>query len=228
MNAPGMMIVEAPMGEGKTEAALAAAEILAARFGLDGIAIAMPTQATADPMLVRVGEWARAIDPNVPVALLHGRRRFNPYWAAMVGRSPTSVGDQQTSATDEYGLEVDLDAFDVDDGTLGLRRGTGGLRDQRGGILEGAPDAATVPVALFLLHGQVDVHIVAQHQHRQGMLAEDRVPYTFVLRCVSRAPGERDPQLAGGAGARERVKRGARRAEPRLAIDQYLVLILGR
>lgn len=72
--APGLLLVEAPMGEGKTEAALAAAEVLAARFGCDGLYIAMPTQATSDAMFDRVREWMATFEPVQQVALLHGRR----------------------------------------------------------------------------------------------------------------------------------------------------------
>ncbi|MCK7628094.1 CRISPR-associated helicase Cas3' [Streptomyces sp. RS10V-4] len=82
MPVPGLMVAEAPMGEGKTKAALAAAEVLAARFGLDGVFVAMPTQATSDPMYEQVLEWVRTFDPELEaqVALLHGKRRFNPTW----------------------------------------------------------------------------------------------------------------------------------------------------
>jgi len=80
MPAPGLLIVEAPMGEGKTEAALAAAEVFARRFGADGVFVGMPTQATSDPMFTRVGDWARSIEPDLQIGLLHGKRRFNKEW----------------------------------------------------------------------------------------------------------------------------------------------------
>ncbi|MEU5510753.1 CRISPR-associated helicase Cas3' [Streptomyces fungicidicus] len=85
MPAPGLLVAEAPMGEGKTKAALAAAEVLAARFGLDGMFVAMPTQATSDPMYEQVLQWVRTFDPDLEsqVALLHGRRRFNTLWRAI-------------------------------------------------------------------------------------------------------------------------------------------------
>lgn len=51
---PTLVVVEAPMGEGKTEAALLLAEAVAARLGQRGLYIGLPTQATANQMLGRV------------------------------------------------------------------------------------------------------------------------------------------------------------------------------
>lgn len=106
MDAPGLLIVEAPMGEGKTKAALFAAEILAARFGLDGLFVGMPTQATSDPMFTNVRRWLARIDPQLPdqVALLHGKRRFNKEWQQMLGDADAADSAYRTVAEDEYGL----------------------------------------------------------------------------------------------------------------------------
>lgn len=86
MPAPGLLIVEAPMGEGKTNAALQAAEMLAARFGADGVFVGMPTQATSDPMFSQVRAWLQRIDGDLAsqVALLHGKRMFNKEWQSLL------------------------------------------------------------------------------------------------------------------------------------------------
>ncbi|WP_420708547.1 CRISPR-associated helicase Cas3' [Streptomyces sp. ERV7] len=111
MPAPGLMVAEAPMGEGKTKAALAAAEVLAARFGLDGVFVAMPTQATSDPMYEQVLEWVRSFDPDLEaqVTLLHGKRRFNPTWRQIWEHQ--RAGQEGTSGSDEE--SAFLDPFDV-------------------------------------------------------------------------------------------------------------------
>ncbi|WP_329021437.1 CRISPR-associated helicase Cas3' [Streptomyces sp. NBC_00690] len=103
MEAPGLLIVEAPMGEGKTKAALMAAEILAARFGADGVFVGMPTQATSDPMFSNVRAWTRAIDADLAdrVALLHGKRMFNKEWRELL---EGASGDPDARfGVDEYG-----------------------------------------------------------------------------------------------------------------------------
>ncbi|MFE7961203.1 CRISPR-associated helicase Cas3' [Streptomyces sp. NPDC057413] len=121
MPAPGLLVAEAPMGEGKTKAALAAAEVLAARFGLDGVFVAMPTQATCDPMYEQVLQWVRTFDPQLEsqVALLHGRRRFNAWWRAIWDGKPRPGGEGcgcggedrpgLTDMTDDFGA-IDEDA----------------------------------------------------------------------------------------------------------------------
>lgn len=76
---PGLLVIEAPMGEGKTEAALLAAEILAARTGAGGCFIALPTQATSDAMFDRVRSWLDALphDGVQSVFLAHGKASLN-------------------------------------------------------------------------------------------------------------------------------------------------------
>jgi len=102
MPAPGLLILEAPMGEGKTEAALAAVEVLARRFGADGVFVGMPTQATSDPMFTRVREWALSVQPGLQVGLLHGKRRFNKDWQELLGTARFNGVDEYGCA-DEYG-----------------------------------------------------------------------------------------------------------------------------
>ncbi|MFD0267894.1 CRISPR-associated helicase Cas3' [Streptomyces sp. NPDC127106] len=108
MGGPGLMVIEAPMGEGKTEAAQAAAEVLAARFGADGVFVGMPTQATSDPMFTRTRRWLEAIDPDLAsrVVLLHGKRAFNREWKALLENAGASVGEA-FRGVDEFGMDDD-------------------------------------------------------------------------------------------------------------------------
>lgn len=77
---PSLMILEAPTGEGKTESAFAAAEILAQRFGCGGVVMALPTQATSNAAFTRTLSWLRRsvpADQTMSVNLVHGKAEFN-------------------------------------------------------------------------------------------------------------------------------------------------------
>ncbi|WP_153345321.1 CRISPR-associated helicase Cas3' [Nocardia aurantia] len=116
MGGPGLMVVEAPMGEGKTKTALLCTEVLAARFGLDGVFVGMPTQATSDPMFTEVRAWVAEVDPNAAsqVALLHGKRRFNKEWQRLSGVDAAADFGFVSVGEDEYGLEDPYGSGDFD------------------------------------------------------------------------------------------------------------------
>lgn len=79
MKTPGIMIIEAPMGQGKTEAALSAAEIMMNRFHLSGAAFFLPSQATSNAMFTRMTAWAKQQPEasGIAVSLVHGQAEFN-------------------------------------------------------------------------------------------------------------------------------------------------------
>ena len=66
-----LILIEAPMGEGKTEAAIYAAMRLADSWGKDGFYISLPTSATSNQMVERVRSFFRMHDRNDKVRLLH-------------------------------------------------------------------------------------------------------------------------------------------------------------
>lgn len=71
---PGIVIIEAPMGEGKTEAAMLLAEQWNRMLGQQGTYFALPTQATSNQMYQRVTSFLRGYfkDPALAVNLVHG------------------------------------------------------------------------------------------------------------------------------------------------------------
>ncbi len=70
---PGVYVIEAPMGMGKTEAALWAAYELLAAGKARGIYFALPTQATSNRIHLRMNEFVNRIAPETGVSrLIHG------------------------------------------------------------------------------------------------------------------------------------------------------------
>ncbi|SFE28893.1 CRISPR system Cascade subunit CasA [Actinacidiphila alni] len=109
MDPHGLLIIEAPMGEGKTEAALAAAEILAARTRAGGCMIALPTRATGDAMFARLVDWLERLPSDGPrsVFLAHAKAALNDTWAGLA-----SAGGRTIAAVDLDG-EDDIDGPNV-------------------------------------------------------------------------------------------------------------------
>ena len=95
MPTAGLIMVEAAMGTGKTEAALAAAEVLAARTGAGGVLVALPTRATSDAMFSRLMNWVDQLpwDDGEPrsVVLAHAKAALNGRWAGLLRQGHRTI-----------------------------------------------------------------------------------------------------------------------------------------
>lgn len=81
-----LMIIEAPTGEGKTEAGLAAAHIIGARSGAQGVFFAAPTMSTANGLFERTTDWARRSSQGGEVAsmyLAHSKNQLSEQFQAL-------------------------------------------------------------------------------------------------------------------------------------------------
>jgi len=106
---PGIIVVEAPMGEGKTEAALAAAELLASRTGCRGIYFALPSQATSDAMYARVLDWIKRFEnlgEYYSVRLIHGRAELNEIQSALKLSKNINLSNDENGEDDEQNVIV--------------------------------------------------------------------------------------------------------------------------
>lgn len=69
---PGLWILEAPMGCGKTEAALLATSLALAKDGARGLYFALPTQTTSNRIFERVASWlGRLLEASAALRLVH-------------------------------------------------------------------------------------------------------------------------------------------------------------
>ena len=94
------------MGMGKTEAALAATELLGARHGLGGLFFGLPTQATSNQAFRRVRRWLERLGPGTfLLQLAHGKAQQLAEYQDIVNRgAPASIdedGDPRCAVTAE-------------------------------------------------------------------------------------------------------------------------------
>nr|WP_272432869.1 CRISPR-associated helicase Cas3' [Actinomyces sp. B33] len=100
---PDLMIVEAPTGSGKTELAFLVAEAMIRRRGLQGVMIALPTQATTDAMFSRARRWLTNLLGEEPQALgihlAHGKNDLNEDFVRMLDDvgDPVQICDENGS-----------------------------------------------------------------------------------------------------------------------------------
>ena len=102
MTEPGLLIVEAPMGEGKTEAGWFAAASWDRRGG-QGTYVALPTMATSNQMFERVEKFLETSEGKSNLQLLHGKAALNPKfeklkYAAELYDDKTEQGKEKPSA----------------------------------------------------------------------------------------------------------------------------------
>lgn len=102
MDTPGLLILEAQMGVGKTEAALAASEIFSAKFGAGGLMFGLPTQATANGIFPRLEAWSRLQSEETAhsIRLAHGMASLNEAYCQLM------EGSAETQDEGEGGLLV--------------------------------------------------------------------------------------------------------------------------
>lgn len=97
---PALIVVEAQMGSGKTEAALSLAERLLARGDASGLYVALPTMATSNAMYARLErDVPRMFEGLTNVVLAHGKRRMNVGFERVLARSGPSAAPYADEAT---------------------------------------------------------------------------------------------------------------------------------
>ncbi|MGI9054190.1 MAG: CRISPR-associated helicase Cas3', partial [Pyrinomonadaceae bacterium] len=105
-NSAGIAVIESPMGEGKTEAAMFLADAWNARLGTRGIYFALPTQATSNQMFGRVREFLRnrfedKTDEFVHLLLQHGHSSISAEFAENI----RNFGNIQNISDDAAGKD---------------------------------------------------------------------------------------------------------------------------
>lgn len=104
---PDLMIVEAPPGSGKTELGFSVVEVLLRSRGLQGVMIALPTQATTDAMFLRSKAWIESVlrdnPQRVAVNLAHGKSDLNEEFLKLFEKDaqPLQIYDDEDQEGDD-------------------------------------------------------------------------------------------------------------------------------
>ncbi|MGW1373890.1 CRISPR-associated helicase Cas3' [Streptomyces sp. NPDC002446] len=130
---PGLLLVTAPTGDGKTETALHAASVMARAAGSSGVFFALPTMATADAIYRRVADFAmQNVEGDRALTLLHSMAWLSEAYALPLGNgsqggSEATVSDPQAQiAAGEWlrgakrGLLAPLAAGTIDQALTGV------------------------------------------------------------------------------------------------------------
>ncbi|WP_129838133.1 CRISPR-associated helicase Cas3' [Streptomyces sp. RFCAC02] len=121
----GLLLVTAPPGDGKTEAAWWSASLMARRCGLGGVGFAMPTMATVDAMHRRVAGFAeRSLAGTAALTRVHGMS-----WLSSDADGEAPIDASRIIATGEAsrwlqtslrGLLAPLSVFTIDQALTGV------------------------------------------------------------------------------------------------------------
>ncbi|MFT3859875.1 CRISPR-associated helicase Cas3' [Micropruina sp.] len=226
---PGLFIVEGPMGVGKTEAALLAAEVLAERFGLGGVFVGLPTMATADPMFDRVQRWLRTTvtDRDVSITLAHGKAALNDNYAGLLRRNWSGRLYSDSDSGDPVGEVV------VNEWLRGRKRN--GLASFVIGTIDQSLFAALKAKHIVLRHlGLVGKVVIIDEVHAADdymreylkrllcWLGAYRTP--VILMSATLPPGQRDEFLrayAEGSGSMQSIATSRSDDYPRISMYDH-------
>lgn len=226
---PPLLLLEAEMGSGKTEAGLAAAEVLAHRFGQGGVFVALPTMATSDAMFARVRAWIDhlpADDTHLDLAmfLAHGKAGLNDDYRSLPDDARITGVYDDDGATGAQTAAVRHAVAVTNSWTRGRRRGVlapfvVGTIDQ---VLFGALRSKHLALRHLALAGKVividEVHAADDYmrQYLTSALAWLGAYGTpVVLMSATLPPAQRDELVAAYAeGARRRPAAQAATASP--------------
>ncbi|NBM20089.1 CRISPR-associated helicase Cas3' [Streptomyces sp. GC420] len=129
---PGLLLVTAPPGDGKTEAALFGASVLMRAAGANGVGFSLPTMATADAMYERVRAFAeRTLDGDAALTRVHSMAWLSADAATDAAASAATAGPVLSSEhasveaarwlhTTRRGMLAPLSVFTIDQALAGV------------------------------------------------------------------------------------------------------------
>jgi CRISPR-associated endonuclease/helicase Cas3 len=120
LDKPGLVLIESPMGEGKTEAALCLADAWERRGG-QGLYVALPTMATSNGMFGRLKTFLGATYPGrLNLHLLHGQALLSEAYQQLVVNSEDETLAAETYDEDRSPSAVVADSWFASDRKHGL------------------------------------------------------------------------------------------------------------